>query len=172
VDWGYHPSTVGEPYLVTEESKPAPMGASIGWVIQLDGDRMRNAFLNAAWAKVVVPMRPGREREAIAWLRDQVEQDVGLKTPYKLQPKDPQDWAGKSLEEVLDILIATIQKESEVAVTVDPNVEALPGERVFEKGFDPLAGGVRFDAEALNVFDQWVEVLPTDQVVAVPYETH
>jgi hypothetical protein len=41
---------------------------------------------------------------------------------------------------------------------------------VFQKGFDPLAGGVRFDADPLAVFDQWVEVLPTDQVVAVQYE--
>jgi len=146
------------------------MGASIGWILQLDGDRMRNAFLNAAWAKVVVPMRPGREREAIAWLRDQAEQDVGLKTPYQLQPDDPQSWAGKTLEEVLDILIADIQKEHEQANTVDPNDKALPGERVFENGFDPLAGGVRFDAQAMEVFDQWVEALPTDQVVAVKYE--
>jgi len=146
------------------------MGASIGWILQLDGDRMRNAFLNAAWAKVVVPMRPGREREAIAWLRDQAEQDVGLKTPYQLQPDDPQNWAGKTLEEVLDILIADIQKEHELANTVDPNDKALPGERVFENGFDPLAGGVRFDAQAMEVFDQWVEALPTDQVVAVKYE--
>jgi hypothetical protein len=37
---------------------------------------------------------------------------------------------------------------------------------VFEKGFDPLEGGFR-PAEPYQVFDQWVEVLPTDQVVAV-----
>jgi hypothetical protein len=170
LDWGYHPNTVGDPYPITEESRPAPMGASIGWLMQLDGDPMRNAFLNAAWAKVVVPMRPGREREAIAWLRDQAEQDVGLKNPYQRQPDDPQGWAGKTLEDVLEILISDLQKEHEEASKVDPKAQALPGERVFEKGFDPLAGGVRFDAEALQVFDQWVEVLPTDQVVAVTYE--
>jgi hypothetical protein len=170
VDWGDNPNTVGEPYLVTEESNPAPMGASLGWVIQLDGDRMRNAFLNAAWAKVVVPTRPGREREAIAWLRDQAEQEVGLNAQYQLQPGDPKKWAGKTLEEVLDALIARLQEEQDAARTVDPKVEALPGERVFQKGFDPLAGGVRFDADPLAVFDQWVEVLPTDQVVAVEYQ--
>jgi hypothetical protein len=170
VDWGDNPNTVGDPYLVTEESNPAPMGASIGWVIQLDGDRMRNAFLNAAWAKIVIPMRPRREREAIAWLRDQAEQDVGLNAQYQLQPDDPQEWAGKTLEQVLDALVTKLQAEYEVGRTVDKKLEALPGERVFQKGFDPLAGGVRFDADPLSVFDQWVEVLPTDQVVAVEYE--
>ncbi len=170
VGWGDHVNTVGDPYLVTEESRAAPLGASIGWVLQLDGDRMRNAFLNSSWAKVVVPIRPGHEREAIAWLRDQAEQEVGLNTPYLLQPNDPQEWAGKKLEDVLDALVTKLQAEHDTARKVDSTVEALPGERVFEKGFDPLAGGVRFDAEALTVFDQWVEMLPTDQVVAVGYE--
>ena len=169
LDWGMHYGTVGDPYLITEESRPAPMGASIGWVLQLDGDRMRNAFLNAAWAKVIVPIRPGREHDAIAWLRDQAEQDVGLSDLYQLQPDDPPEWAGKTLGQVLDALISSVQAEHATARKVDPSVEALPGERVFEKGFDPLSGGVRFDAAALSVFDQWIEVLPTDQVVAVEY---
>ncbi|WP_204116797.1 hypothetical protein [Streptomyces sp. CS081A] len=39
-------------------------------------------------------------------------------------------------------------------------------EKVFESGFDPLEGGFR-PAEPYQVFDQWVEVLPTDQVAAV-----
>lgn len=171
VDWGDNPNTVGDPYLVTEESNPAPMGASLGWVLQLDGDRMRNAFLNSAWAKVVVPMRPGRERDAIAWLRDQAEEDVGLDAAYQPQPGDPSDWKGKTLEEVIDALIADLQAGQQKAQTVDSKFNALPGERVFEKGFDPLAGGVRLDAEPLEVFAQWVEILPTDQVVAVEYQT-
>jgi hypothetical protein len=66
-------------------------------------------------------------------------------------------------------MIANLQKEHQTAGTVDPKVEALPGERVFEKGFDPLTGGVKFNADPLTVFDQWVETLPTDQVVAVEY---
>ena len=169
IDWGTHVSTAGEPYLVTEESNPAPLGASLGWVMQLDGDPMRNAFLNSAWAKVVVPMRPGRESEAITWLRDQAEQEVGLQTPYKAQPGDPQEWNGKPLEQVLDALITLLQKEHDQSSTVDGAIEALPGERVFAKGFDPLAGGVRFNLRPFEIFDQWLEILPTDQVVAVPY---
>jgi len=56
-----------------------------------------------------------------------------------------------------------------ITETVDGVVESyLPTDKVFEHGFDPLAGG--FTAETtkqFEVFDQWVEVLPTDQVVAV-----
>lgn len=42
----------------------------------------------------------------------------------------------------------------------------LVAEKVFETGFDPLDGGFR-PAAPYEVFDQWIEVLPTDQVVAV-----
>jgi len=171
VDWGTHWSTSGPPYPVTEESRPAPLGASLGWLLQLDGDPMRNAFLNAAWAKVVVPIRPGREQDAIAWLQSETEEDVGLKETYQLQPGDPQEWAGKTLRDVIDALITAIQAEYTSSMTVDSKFDALPGERVYEKGFDPLTGGVKFKAEPFAVFDQWVEALPTDQVVAVSYPT-
>ena len=42
----------------------------------------------------------------------------------------------------------------------------MASEKVFETGFDPLAGGFR-PAEPYEVFDQWIEILPTDQVAAV-----
>ena len=45
------------------------MGSSLGWLLQLDGDNLRNAFLNAPWVKAVVPIRPGRERAAFNWLQ-------------------------------------------------------------------------------------------------------
>ena len=47
-------------YKITEESNPARMGSSLGWLLQLDGDNLRNAFLNAPWVKAVIPIRPGR----------------------------------------------------------------------------------------------------------------
>jgi hypothetical protein len=43
----------------------------------------------------------------------------------------------------------------------------LPTEKVFEKGFDPLAGGFNASAAHYDVFDQWIEVLPTDQIAVV-----
>lgn len=36
-----------EGYAITDESDPAPFGKSLGWLMQLDGDRRRNEFLNA-----------------------------------------------------------------------------------------------------------------------------
>jgi hypothetical protein len=62
-------------------------------------------------------------------------------------------------------------------VETEPGEQAtihfLPPDRVYERGFDPLAGGFRAtpkQGEHFAVIDQWVEVLPTDQIVAVPVE--
>ncbi len=64
-------------YEITAESEPAPLGASLGWMLQEDGDDRRNEFLNSPWIRVCMPMRPGREREAIRWLAQHVEGEIG-----------------------------------------------------------------------------------------------
>jgi hypothetical protein len=46
-------------------------------LIQLDGDNRRNEFLNSPWCRVCIPMRAGREREAIQWLAKHLEGEVG-----------------------------------------------------------------------------------------------
>jgi hypothetical protein len=72
--------TVGferEAYEITTESEPAPLGSSLGWLLQLDGDSRRNEFLNSPWARICVPMQAGREREAIQWLASHLEGEVG-----------------------------------------------------------------------------------------------
>jgi hypothetical protein len=72
--------TVGferEAYEITAESEPAPLGSSLGWLLQLDGDSRRNEFLNSPWARICVPMQAGREREAIQWLASHLEGEVG-----------------------------------------------------------------------------------------------
>lgn len=46
-------------------------------MIQYDGDRRRNEFINSPWLRVCIPMRPGREREAVGWLAKYLEGDVG-----------------------------------------------------------------------------------------------
>ena len=44
----------------------------------------------------------------------------------------------------------------------------LPPDKVYDHGFYPLEGGFKAtSSEPFAVFDQWVEVLPTDQMVAV-----
>jgi hypothetical protein len=148
-------------YLVTEESQPAPLGSSLGWLIQVDGDARRNEFLNAAWVKAVLPVRPGREPDALKWLQQaDVEGEAALGLGYEKLKDDPDTYGGKKVGEVLDILAAQLQ----VSNTATANT--LAAEKVFETGFDPLAGGFR-RASPYEVFDQWIEVLPTDQVVAV-----
>jgi hypothetical protein len=67
-----------EAYEITAESEPAPLGSSLGWLMQLDGDNRRNEFLNSPWARVCVPMRSGREREAIQWVAKHLEGEVGF----------------------------------------------------------------------------------------------
>ncbi len=65
-------------YEITAESDPAPMGASLGWEIQADGDARRNELLNSPWARVCIPIKPGREREALQWLARHAEGSVGF----------------------------------------------------------------------------------------------
>ncbi|MEV5750527.1 hypothetical protein AB0L00_22125 [Actinoallomurus sp. NPDC052308] len=148
-------------YLITEETAPAPMGSSLGWLIQLDGDERRNEFLNAAWAKAVLPVRPGRELDALQWLSDHdVEGEAALGLPYPFQAGDPPEWQGLTVGEVLRRVATGLQHANSDVANI------LAAEEVFETGFDPLAGGFR-PAAPYQIFDQWVEVLPTDQVAAV-----
>src|SRR5262249_29406421 len=82
VSWGGAHNRVDN-YYITEESHPAKLGASLGWLLQLDGDNLRNAFLNAPWVKAVIPIRPGKERAAMNWLqRLHVEGTEGLDDKY------------------------------------------------------------------------------------------
>jgi hypothetical protein len=147
-------------YLITEQTQPAPLGSSLGWLIQIDADERRNEFLNAAWVKAVLPVRPGQEKAALKWLTS-VEGEAGLDVAYVPQPDDPlPDYQNKKVGEVLALLSAHLNADN-----TDYKVTQT-SEKVFETGFDPLAGGFR-PAKPYAIFDQWVEVLPTDQVAAV-----
>jgi hypothetical protein len=65
------------PYEITDESDPAPLGSSLGWAIQLDGDDRRNEFINSPWVRVCLPIKPGLERDAVDWLARHIEGQVG-----------------------------------------------------------------------------------------------
>jgi hypothetical protein len=185
-------------YLITEKSAPAAMGSSLGWLLQLDGDNLRNAFLNAPWVKAVVPVRPGKEQAAINWLQNvQVEGATGLSANYAAPPdelnqirtrlgKGPADPV--TIKDAIDYLCMLVSDKHEESNTVksypdteindDNKVSSTPLEKVYEHGFYPLKGGFRINPNDPNpdpnntgknfqVFDQWIEVLPTDQVVPV-----
>ena len=90
--------------------------------------------------------------------------------------------------EVLCIEVAEKYAESnetnkfpDTEINDDNKVTSTPVEKVFEHGFYPLNGGFRVNPKDpdpdpnnkdphFQVFDQWVGVLPTDQVVPVEIE--
>lgn len=200
VSWGGAKEGRRDNYYITDESKPAKLGSSLGWLLQLDGDNLRNAFLNAPWVKVVVPIRPGRELAALNWLSNAaIEGTDGLDAKY--QPADDQEaqtiaqflkqfpWSEAAdrqrygrgfgagditISDALKYLALFVRGKGEQAnVKKQENVDGelrsyLPTDKVYEHGFYPLQGGFQAQSnEPFAVFDQWVEVLPTDQIVAV-----
>ncbi len=176
LDWGGDRRASN--YLITEESQPAKLGSSLGWLMQLDGDNMRNAFLNAPWVKAVIPIRPGKELIALKWL-EEVEGKDGLDSDYMSGGDVPPEYAGMSIRKVLQELAEKLAKKHNKAKKVekyppindDNTVSATPIDKVYEYGFYPLEGGFKAQTtEDYEIFDQWVEVLPTDQIVPVEVE--
>ncbi|MBJ7336998.1 MAG: hypothetical protein JHC64_04840 [Mycolicibacterium sp.] len=183
VTWGGADNRVDD-YYITEESRPAKLGSSLGWLLQLDGDNLRNAFLNAPWVKAVIPIRPGKERAAMNWLqRLHVEGTEGLDDQY-VAPADelaqiPHTGPSVTVRDAIDHLCDVVAKKHADAAKVgrypsdeindDNRVSATPVDKVYEHGFYPLQGGFRATpgTDEFEVFDQWVEILPTDQVVPV-----
>jgi hypothetical protein len=187
VDWGGAGEFGRDNYFITEESAPAKLGSSLGWLLQLDGDNLRNAFLNAPWVKAVIPIRIGKEKDAINWLsKAHVEGSDGLDAVYVAAPGDPPELQGGGLtvRAALDKLaegIVTFDQNARTAVIPNPAdpddpsnhyAGSLATEAVYENGFYPLKGGIKFNQSGVKqvVFSQWMEILPTDQVAALEVE--
>ena len=150
-------------YRITENSAPARLGASLGWLMQLDGDNLRNAFLNAPWVKAVIPVRPGHETAALNWLRAiEGHEDDGWDSPYMGSADEDAEFAGKTVGEVLQIIAGRMESTTEIDTV-------LASDRVYRTGFDPLGGSFEAGLPANEVFGQWISVLPTDQIVAAEY---
>jgi hypothetical protein len=75
---------------------------------------MRNAFLNAPWVKAIVPIRPGRERDAIDWLKGVLEGDEGLDAVHEQQLRDLADKVDQWIE------VAPTDQVAAVSVQYDP----------------------------------------------------
>jgi hypothetical protein len=191
VGWGGVDDPARDNYYITEDSEVARFGSSLGWLLQLDGDNMRNAFLNAPWVKAVIPIRPGKEAAAVNWLKG-VEGFNGIEDGDIYQTNNPNEkdidgnpLNGQKMIDVIFDLAKKIQKkhadgikngkypsQDEIAdpelVDEDNVVTSTPIDRVYEHGFYPLQGGFRANVQAnYEIFDQWLEILPTDQVVPV-----
>lgn len=191
VGWGGVDDAERDNYYITEDSEPAKLGSSLGWLLQLDGDNMRNAFLNAPWVKAVMPIRPGKEEAAINWLKG-VEGMNGITDDVIYHTSNPneKDVDGDPLDgqKMIDVLIDLAEKvkrkyhegiktdmypkQDEISdpalVDAENTVTATPIDRVYEHGFFPLEGSFRANVgKNYEIFDQWIEILPTDQIVPV-----
>ncbi len=192
-------------YFITEDSEPARLGSSLGWLLQLDGDKHRNTFLNAPWVKAVIPIRPGKEEAALNWLQNAgVEGVDGLGAKYQIEEEYP--FIIKKLTDnqlpvnnpptvgdAINALCIEVKEKNKASMKVDTfpkdpdihddqKVSSTPIEKVFEHGFYPLQGGFRANPNPdnnedpnnkekyFNIFTQWLEILPTDQIVPVPVE--
>ncbi len=172
-------------YYITDKSQYARMGSSLGWLLQLDGDDLRNAFLNAPWVKAVIPIRPGKELEAINWLQQMnVEGTDGLDSLYQASSEELNKIRAAlgvvnvTIRDAIKYLCLDVALKHQQSVKVgkyptdeindDNKVSATPIDKVYEHGFYPLKGGFRaVVSENFEICDQWIEVLPTDQVVPV-----
>jgi hypothetical protein len=132
-----------ESYEITDDSDPAPFGKSLGWLIQLDGDKRRNEFLNSPWLRVCLPIHPGREREACDWLATHIEGARGF------------DMTPSSL---LGALIKDIEarRAKEGLAAPGPDYVTLDGE---------VAPNRTQAAEAYPVIDEFDVVVPTEGFV-------
>lgn len=128
----------------------------------------------------MLPIRPGREKGAITFLQWPEAADVdGLDEPYPFDDNtDPPEYKRFKIKDVLLLVADKIVKEYQDSlkpVPLDPSIAnskmALPTETVFAQGFNPLEGGIDFGNGAFKVFSEWLEILPTDQVVAREYPT-
>jgi len=78
-----------------------------------------------------------------------------------------------TLRDAINYLIVAIQAKQlaarkKITDPTDATLSYLPTDKVYEHGFDPLQGGFVAEAQSpFEVFDQWIEVLPTDQIVPV-----
>jgi hypothetical protein len=128
------------PYPISEGSEPAPLGSSLGWQLQLDGDRRRNEFLNSPWARVCIPIKKGMEARALKWLAEHIEGTLGFST----EPGTP---LGDLLSEVEE------RREREKEVPRGPDFVTMDGE---------AAPGLDDATDLYPVVEEFEVVLPTE----------
>ena len=135
-------------FELTEDSEPARFGKSLGWLLQLVGDRRRNEFLNSPWVRVCLPVRPGLETEALTWLATHIEGQRG----FSLDAGTP---------------VATLLQE--IATRRTAEQAALPGPDYVT--YDGMVPPGREDAAAAYpVVDEFEVTVPTEGFVYEPLD--
>ena len=177
VDWGGAKELGRDNYYITEESAPAS-SALARLALQLDGDNLRNAFLNSPWVKAVIPIRIGKEHQALNWLQQaHVEGSEGLTRPTSPRRTtlpscsrrlgngdDPQGARFPESARSRNSTRTRVRRSSAIRPIrkMQQPFRRQPADRaVFEHGFYPLKGGVHFDQEGTQqaIFSQWMEML-------------
>ena len=110
---------------------------------------------------VIIPIRPGQELAALNWLKG-VEGMNGITDDVIYRASNPD-------ERDIDGNLTDGKPMLEVLKNLGGNTMTLtPIDRVYEHGFIPLKEGFRANVGSdCEIFDQWTEVLPTDQIVPV-----
>ena len=106
-------------YSMTEEKAPAPVGASLGWLLQVVGKTQRNAFLNSPWVKAMLPIRPGREENALKSLqRNKVAGSDGLDDVYsRIGSYGTSDFDGLTCQQIFLKIANTIKAKYDESMT-------------------------------------------------------
>jgi len=168
---------------VSGSASGSATGSAPRWRLQPDGDDQRNAFLNAPWVKAVLPIRPGKEAAAIDWLKHVEGVDgIGSDDLYTGAGAGAgKDASGRPLVDVLARLATAIADRH--GGSMAPGRFELHELHNPHHPHDPArstrapvdaAAPARHGAVLFQTVDQWVERLPTDQVVPVEvaYDPH
>ncbi len=124
---------------------------------------MSNAFLNAPWVKAVIPIRPGKEEAAINWLKG-VEGMNGITDDviYHTDNPNEKDINGNPLDG---------QKMIDVLVDLARKIKKKYQEGIETGQYPKQDESFRFNVgKNYEIFDQWLKILPTDQIVPVEVE--
>jgi hypothetical protein len=114
-DLGNLPST--RQYDTFSDLEPAPLGSSVGWIIQHDGDARRNEFINSALANVCIPINKAFEDDLAAFLADRLGAQVSAPATSFINELKPR-WAKEKEADVKNI------KEGDVpAGAISPDVD-------------------------------------------------
>jgi hypothetical protein len=140
-------------YEISADSEPAPLGSSLGWLIQLDGDNRRHEFLNSPWVRICIPIRQTYEREATAWLAQNIEGVIGYNPT-----QDPLKKVLEHFEELNKKIRSLKLEEGPDYVTIDTKVNLSP----------PQNNAPLKPEHVYPIIDQFEVTVPTDGFV---YET-
>ena len=148
-------------YSITEDSNPAPRGASLGWCLQLDGDDQRNAFLNSPWIRVAIPVMPGMEYEALEWLKKHETTNARSTSSQTSELSET---------EIKNRLSELFPEPDSSSGSGENQGSSISETKIFMSEFGDDSEAFNPTGEKGEKVATWIEVVPTKQTVAVQVE--